>query len=144
MLGPLEGRRVLDLFAGSGALGIEAASRGAEAVVFADSDPRAVASIRANLDAVGIDAPVYRRDALDFLADLRRRDEPPFDLVFLDPPYSSADRVAGPLAERLPAVLSDDAMVVTESDKRNPIALPLPVVRERTYGDTRIALHRGT
>jgi 16S rRNA G966 N2-methylase RsmD len=61
--------------------------------------------------------------------------------VFCDPPYDSGPRIAGPLAERLPALLSDDARIVTESDKRNPIELPFPLLRERTYGDTRIAIH---
>jgi len=67
----------------------------------------------------------------------------PYDLVFCDPPYDSAVHLAGPLAERLPAVLSESARIVTESDKRSPLDLPFPLLRERTYGDTRIAVHRG-
>ena len=63
--------------------------------------------------------------------------------MFCDPPYDSAGRLAEPLAERLPAVLSENARIVTESDKRSPLQLPLPLLRERTYGDTRIAVHRG-
>jgi 16S rRNA (guanine966-N2)-methyltransferase len=139
ILGPLDGVRVLDLYAGSGALGIEALSRGAEAAVFVDSDPRAVAAIRRNLEAVGVDAPVHRRDALAYL---RGAGEAPFDLVFLDPPYSSASELAVPLSERLPAVLTKDARIVSESDKRNPLELGLPLLDERVYGDTRIAIHR--
>ena len=139
MLGPIEGCMALDLFAGSGALGIEAASRGAAAVTFVETDPRALAAIRANLASLELDATVVRRDALAFLAAAPRR----FDLVFVDPPYDSAPRLAGPLAERLPAALSRGALIVTESDKRQPLELPVPVVRERTYGDTRIAIHRG-
>jgi 16S rRNA G966 N2-methylase RsmD len=61
--------------------------------------------------------------------------------VHIDPPYDPAARIAGPLAERLPAVLADGARVVTESDKREPLELPLPLLRERIYGDTRIAVH---
>ena len=140
ILGPLDDARVLDLFAGSGALGIEALSRGAAAAVFVDSDARAVAAIRRNLDAVGAAAPVHRRDALAYLRDTA---ETPFDLVFLDPPYSSASQLAGPLSERLPAVLSESARIVSESDKRNPLELSLPLVDERAYGDIRIAIHRG-
>ena len=138
MLGPLDGARVLDLFAGSGALGIEALSRGAGEAVFVDSDARAIAAVRHNLAALGLAAPVYRRDALAFLA------EPvaPFDIALLDPPYDSAPRLGAPLSERLPPVLAPDAVIVTESDKRAPLELELPLVRERIYGETRIAVHR--
>jgi 16S rRNA (guanine966-N2)-methyltransferase len=139
MLGDLSGARVLDLFAGSGALGIEALSRGAESAVFVDSDARAIAAIRRNLETVGAEAEVRRQDALRFVSAW----EGTCDLVLIDPPYDLASRVAGPLAERLPAVLANDAVVVTESDKRNPLELPLPLERERTYGDIRIAIHRG-
>ena len=139
MLGPVDGLRVLDLFAGSGALGIEAASRGAAAVTFVESDRRALDAIAKNLAAVGLEATVTRRDALAYLGGRPG----PFDLVFIDPPYSSALRLAEPLAERLPTVISDQARIVTESDKRRPLDLALPLLRERTYGDTRIAIHRG-
>jgi 16S rRNA (guanine966-N2)-methyltransferase len=139
ILGPLDGERVLDLYAGSGALGIEALSRGASEAVFVDSDQRAVAAIRRNLEAIGVEAPVQRRDALAFLREARER---PYDLVFLDPPYSSASQLAGPLSERLPAVVTKDALIVSESDKRNPLELTLPLIDERVYGDTRIAIHR--
>ena len=64
-----------------------------------------------------------------------------FDLVFCDPPYDSAPRLAEALAERLAAVTPDDARIVTESDKRRPLELPFPLLRERSYGDTRIAIH---
>ena len=139
ILGPIGGLRVLDLFAGSGALGIEALSRGAASATFIDSAPAAVSAVRRNLAAIGADADVCRRDALGWLADAKG----PYDLVFADPPYDSAAGLAGPLAERLPAVLSDHARIVTESDKRAPLSLALPLVTERVYGDTRIAIHRG-
>jgi 16S rRNA (guanine966-N2)-methyltransferase len=138
MLGDVTGARVLDLYAGSGALGIEALSRGAASAVFVDRDPAAVATIRRNLDDLGIDgADVRRRDALAFLAGRGAS----FDLVFCDPPYDSASRLAGPLSAALPAVLHENARTVTESDKRTPLELTLPLLRERTYGDTRIAIH---
>src|SRR5436189_1519197 len=83
VLGDVEGLRVLDLFAGTGALGIEALSRGAADAAFVDTDTTAV---QRNLDAIGHDAAVHRRDAMRFLANADAR----YDLVFLDPPYSSA------------------------------------------------------
>ena len=137
MLGDVTGARVLDLYAGSGALGIEALSRGAESAVFVERDARAAAAIQANLDAIGAEGELSRQDALAFV----RRDGRSYDLVFCDPPYDSGPRIAGQLAERLPALLSTDARIVTESDKRNPLELPFPLLRERIYGDTRIAIH---
>ncbi|MBN1529875.1 MAG: 16S rRNA (guanine(966)-N(2))-methyltransferase RsmD [Thermoleophilaceae bacterium] len=138
MLADVSGARVLDLYAGSGALGIEALSRGAERAVFVERDAAAVAAIRRNLEAVGAGAAdVRRQDVLRFLASC----DEVFDLVFLDPPYDSAPRLAGPLSAALPAVLDEDALIVTESSKRTPLELTLPLARERTYGDTRIAIH---
>jgi 16S rRNA (guanine966-N2)-methyltransferase len=137
MLGDVDGARVLDLYAGSGALGIEALSRGAESAVFVEKDAKAVAAIERNLAAVGVDAPILRQPVERFLAAA----EGPYDLIFCDPPYDSASRLAGALAERLPVVTPPGARIVTESDKRNPLELPFPLVTERTYGDTRIAIH---
>jgi 16S rRNA (guanine966-N2)-methyltransferase len=137
MLGDVSGARVLDLYAGSGALGIEALSRGAHSAVFVERDPRAVAVIERNLVSLGLEERVVRQDAVRFL----RRAEGIFDLVFCDPPYDAASRLAGPLAEHLPARTAEGARIVTESDKRTPLELPLPLLTERTYGDTRIAIH---
>jgi 16S rRNA (guanine966-N2)-methyltransferase len=137
MLGDVSGARVLDLYAGSGALGIEALSRGADSAVFVERDARAVAAIERNLQSLGLEQEVLRQDAVRFL----RLGTGTFDLVFCDPPYDSASRLAGTLTERLPEVTSEDARIVTESDKRNPLELPFPLITERTYGDTRIAIH---
>ena len=137
MLGDVSGARVLDLYAGSGALGIEALSRGAASVVFVERDARAASAIRDNLRALELDQAVRRQDALRFLA----ANEGTFDLVFCDPPYDSVPRIAEPLAERLPALLTQGARIVTESDKRMPLELPFELLAERTYGDTRIAIH---
>ena len=139
MLGEVSGARVLDLYAGSGALGIEALSRGAVSATFVDRDPRAVAAIRRNLDAVGVEQEVRRLDALRYLAGA---EDASFDLVFVDPPYDSAGRLGNSLSERLPRILSEQARIVTESHKRTPLDLELPSVKERTYGDTRITVHR--
>jgi 16S rRNA (guanine966-N2)-methyltransferase len=142
ILGDISGLRVLDLFAGSGALGIEALSRGASEAVFVESDRRAADVIRANLRAVGAQsARVHAESALAYLA--RARAGPPYGIVFADPPYSSAPRLGDRLSELLPPLLTDDSLTVTESDKRAPLELALPLVDERTYGDTRIAIHRG-
>jgi 16S rRNA (guanine966-N2)-methyltransferase len=140
ILGPIDGRSVLDLFAGSGALGIEALSRGAQPVTFVESDRHAAQVIRGNLAALGEEADVVVRDALAWL-----RAAPAgtaYDLVLLDPPYDSAGRLAIPLSERLPHVLAEDALIVSESDKRTPLILDLPLADERLYGDTRVAIHR--
>ena len=141
ILGDVGGLRVLDLYAGSGALGIEALSRGAAEAVFVESGRRAAAAIAANLEAVG-DPPatIETRDALAFL---RRARGEAYDLVFADPPYSSATRLGERLSALLPGVLHQSSLTVTESDKRAPLELALPLVDERVYGDTRIAIHRG-
>jgi 16S rRNA (guanine966-N2)-methyltransferase len=135
VLGDVGGLRVLDLFAGTGALGIEALSRGAAEATFVDVDTTAV---ERNLAAVRIDARVHRRDALRFAAQAAD----PYDLVFLDPPYSSAPSLGARLTELLPAILSKNARIVTESDKRAPLDLEFPLEFERDYGDTRIRIHR--
>jgi 16S rRNA (guanine966-N2)-methyltransferase len=137
MLGEVAGATVLDLYAGSGALGIEALSRGAASAVFVERDAQAVAAIERNLEPLDVDASVERADAVRWLG----RAEGRFDLVFCDPPYDVASRLAGPLAERLPGLTAEDARIVTESDKRNPLELPFPLIVERSYGDTRIAIH---
>ncbi len=143
ILGPLGGERVLDLYAGSGALGIEALSRGAGAAVFVERDRRALAALRANLDALGIDAAVRGADVLAALRDARNRGET-YDLVLCDPPYRLAPELGGPLGEALVPVLAAGARVVTESDRRAPLDLDLDpsTVDERRYGDTLIRIHQ--
>lgn len=141
ILGRVEGLSVLDLYAGSGALGIEALSRGASEAVFVDSSRTAVSVIGENLTSLGADnGEVVQRDALAWL---RSAEERAFDLVFCDPPYDAAAEIAQKLAELLPRVAAPEALIVTESSKRNPLTLDLPLADERTYGDTRIAIHRG-
>ena len=136
----VEGARVLDLFAGSGALGIEALSRGASHAAFVDSSAAAVAAIRRNLSAVGADAEVRRQDALAYVRGASR-DARQYDLVFLDPPYRHAGALGRELSAALGPVLALDARVVTESDRRAPLELDLPLLGERRYGDTLIRIH---
>jgi 16S rRNA (guanine966-N2)-methyltransferase len=140
-LGPLDGTVVLDLFAGSGALGIEALSRGAAEATFVDSDPRAVRAVRDNVAALGIDAEVRRADARAFLVRAREQQRH-YDLVFLDPPYRSAARLGPGLSSVLPEVIAAGGRVVTESDRRAPLMLDLELIDERRYGDTLIRIHR--
>ena len=140
LAGSVEGARVLDLFAGSGALAIEALSRGASAAVLVDSSPSAVAAIHRNLEAVGVDAEVRRQDALIYL-ERARQDARLYDLVFLDPPYRHASALGKQLSAALGPVLASGARVVTESDRRAPLELDLDLLDERRYGDTLIRIH---
>ena len=134
-----DGARVLDLFAGSGALGLEALSRGADTVTFVDDNRAAIAAIKSNLDALQAVAQVRQTDALRFV-DAASSSGAQYDLVFLDPPYRHAERLARPLSEALPAVLAPGAVAVAESDRRAPLALDLPLHDERRYGDTLIRI----
>ena len=142
MLGPADELAVLDLFAGSGALGIEALSRGAASATFVDSDAPAVRAIRGNLERLGADeAHIVRSDALAFLRNAARRGEA-WDLVFCDPPYRLAARLGEPLSRMLKPVLAPGARVVCESSHRQPLELDLPLDRKRRYGDSQIAIYR--
>ncbi|HEV7363750.1 MAG TPA: 16S rRNA (guanine(966)-N(2))-methyltransferase RsmD [Solirubrobacteraceae bacterium] len=139
MLGPVADARVLDLFAGSGALGLEALSRGAREATFVDSSAAAVRAVRANLEALDAAAEVRRADARAFLRNARAAGRQ-YDLVFLDPPYQRAGALAEALVEDLAAVLAPRARVVAESDRRSPLELPLPLQVDRRYGDTVIRI----
>ena len=142
ILGPdaVEGARVLDLFAGSGALAIEALSRGASHAVLVDSSGAAVAAIRRNLSTVGAEAEVRRQDALAYLS-TASRDARQYDLVFLDPPYRHASALGRELSTALGPVLAPEARVVAETDRRAPLELDLALIDERRYGDTLIRIH---
>jgi len=143
ILGDLTGVRVLDLFAGSGALGIEALSRGAASASFVENGTGALRALRTNLDALELQAPVAEVAARDALAFLRDAAAGPhaYDLVLLDPPYRRAPSLGGALSRALPHVLAPGARVVSESDRRNPLEVKLPLCDERQYGDTLIRIH---
>ena len=141
ILGTVEGDRVLDLYAGSGALGIEALSRGAREAVFVDQSRPATRAIERTLAELGLAAEVHRTDALAHLR--RAAGGPGFDLLFLDPPYDQSVGPGGELASLISAVLQPNALIVTESHTRRPLELPFELRTERTYGQTRIAIHRG-
>jgi 16S rRNA (guanine966-N2)-methyltransferase len=142
-LGPIDGARVLDLFAGSGALAIEALSRGAASALLVERDPRAVAVIRANLAALGLGQPeavVHSGAARAALRSASARGDT-YDLIFLDPPYRSAPELGRELSAALEPLLHGGGRVVSESDRRAPLELALPLVHERRYGDTLIRIH---
>jgi 16S rRNA (guanine966-N2)-methyltransferase len=147
-LGALDGQRVLDLFAGSGALGLEARSRGAEHVTLVDSAPAAIKAIGANVAALGASpghAEVRRQDARAFLRSARAAGRQ-YDLVLLDPPYRLAAELGRELSPLIAAVLAPGGRVVSESDRRAPLELDpdLPLTDERRYGDTLIRFHERT
>jgi 16S rRNA (guanine966-N2)-methyltransferase len=144
LIGPVDGADVLDLFAGTGALGLEALSRGAASAVFVDSDRTAAETIVRNLDKLGLEgARVYREDATRRLATdaaAGRR----YDLVLVDPPYRMLSRFLPMLVTHLPSVVSADGLVVLESDAKEEPELPLRLRTSRTYGSTRVSLFDGT
>jgi 16S rRNA (guanine966-N2)-methyltransferase len=138
LIGPVDGAAVLDLFAGSGALGLEALSRGAARCTFVDRDRAACRSIDANLDRLRLTgARVLCQDVLRFLP-LERG---PYDLVLLDPPYELVESLAMPLATHLPRLLAADGLAVYEtSSRQEPELPPLAVRTTRRYGNVRLTL----
>ncbi len=140
ILGDVADLTVLDLFAGSGALAIEALSRGAAHATLVDSAPPAIAAIRRNLEALGISGEVVRQPAARFLQ-AASRDARQYDLVFLDPPYRHASTLGRELSSALMPILAAAARVVAESDRRSPLELELPLLDERRYGDTLIQIY---
>jgi 16S rRNA (guanine966-N2)-methyltransferase len=144
MLGDVEGARVLDLYAGTGALGIEALSRGARRAVFVESDRAAIEALQSNLATLGLageEAQLRRERADDALRRARKRKET-YDLILIDPPYGQALQLGSRLPAALEGVLAPRARVVLERDRRTPLDLGLELEKERRYGDTTIAIHR--
>ena len=140
ILGPLEDARVLDLFAGSGALGLEALSRGARSCLFVERDRQAARVIQSNLEKLRLTgAVVVARDVGAALREERDRDRR-YDLVLADPPYEDWVGHERALADLLPSVLADDALVVVETSERVEPVLPLDLVTSRRYGSARITV----
>ncbi len=143
-------RPMLDLFAGSGAAGIEALSRGAPAAVLVEKDGRAAAVIRRNLERTDLaaDARVVRRDVLAFLSAVSSVPEVPFGCVLLDPPYpQSADLLAAltRLGERDSGWLDAAAVVVAKHFWKDPPPERCGVLvrfRERRFGETALSVYR--
>ncbi len=139
LIGPVDGMAVLDLFAGSGAMGLEALSRGAASVTFVESDRTAVRAIDRNLEKLGFDARVYPEDVGRRLA-VEEAGGRRYDLVLIDPPYRMLTGFLSMLAERLPGVVVPGGLVVVESESREEPELPLPLRTSRRYGSVRITL----
>ena len=135
----LEGRRILDLFGGSGQLGIEALSRGAREAVFTDSDKRSIQLIRENLKRCGLEGKVLQTDALAYLA----RGEK-FDVIFIDPPYDAG--LYSEVLERINAVdnLTEGGIIVCEARAGTDLpemSAPYYKQRERRYGNVKIGIY---
>jgi 16S rRNA (guanine966-N2)-methyltransferase len=136
LIGPVDGAAVLDLFAGSGAMGLEALSRGAASATFVESDRDACRTIDRNLEKLRLTgATVLRREVLQTLATERRT----YDLILCDPPYGFDEDAR--LAPYVARALADDGLLVYEtSSRREPILDGLAVRTSRTYGSARLTL----
>lgn len=134
----IEGRRVLDLFAGTGQMGIEALSRGAASVVFVDQSREAVAIVKENLKTCGMEANVFQQDALSFLRHCGQ-----FDVIFVDPPYDS--ELYEPVLKiiNLVDILPDGGIIVCEARRENMLpemTEPYFKRKEYNYGKVKICI----
>ena len=140
LVGPVEGATVLDVFAGSGAMGLEALSRGASRCVFVEREREACRVIERNLEKLRLTgAIVLCQDAQRALRDERARQHT-YDLVLVDAPYEDWDRHVPWLGDHLPALLADDGLAVVETSSRTEAELPLDLVTTRRYGSARITV----
>jgi len=140
VVGPVEGAAVLDLFAGSGALGLEALSRGATSCVFVERDRHAVRVIQANLEKLPLTGTiVVNCDVAQALREERARRRR-HDLVLADPPYGEWVSHEAYLAELVPDVLEESGVAVFETSAEVEPALPLDLVTSRRYGSARITV----
>jgi 16S rRNA (guanine966-N2)-methyltransferase len=140
IVGSVEGAAALDLFAGSGAMGLEALSRGAASCVFVERDREAARVIQANLEKLRLTgATVVARDAASALREERARTRQ-YDLVLVDPPYDEWEMHAQLLTTELPGILAEGALVVVETADRVAPELPLALVTTRRYGSARITV----
>ncbi len=139
----IEGRTVLDLFAGSGQLGIEALSRGAEKAVFVDLNRRAVNVVNENLEHCRLKekASVFNGDSLSYLKTAREK----FDIIFIDPPYKKG--LAEKALSLAPQVMNDGGIIVCETDRNEEMPEFSGKFREakrETYSKTQIVIYRYT
>ena len=140
LIGPVDGATVLDLFAGSGAMGLEALSRGAARATFVEQDAKTAAVIEANLEKLRLTgARIVRDDAVRALATEASAGRK-YDLVLVDPPYDRYDELQPTLARYLPHVLDAGGLVVVETSARTEPELPLELRTSRKYGSARVSL----
>ena len=140
LIGPIEEAKVLDVFAGSGAMGLEALSRGASRCVFVERDREASRVIERNLEHLRLTgAVVICRDAVLALREERARGHL-YDPVLVDAPYEEWERYAEPMAELIPGLLEDGGLAVVETSARVEPELPLDLVTTRRYGSARITV----
>jgi 16S rRNA (guanine966-N2)-methyltransferase len=140
LAGPVDGANVLDLFAGSGAMGLEALSRGAERATFVEADPRAAAAIQKNLDKLRLTgARIVRAEARRALV-AETAAGAKYDLVLVDPPYADYEELQPTLARYLPTLLAEDGLVLIETSERVQPELPLALLKSRRYGSTRVSV----
>jgi 16S rRNA (guanine966-N2)-methyltransferase len=142
LLGPgaAEGAKVLDLFAGSGAMGLEALSRGAARATFVESDRDACRTINRNLDKLGLEgATVLCQDALTALRADARGDRR-YDLVLVDPPYRRFSSLQNALIQYLPQILEPGGQLLVETAANDEPELPLAKRTSRRYGSARLTL----
>ena len=137
LIGPVDGASVLDLFAGSGALGIEALSRGAERATFVERDRAACRTIAANLERLRLTgARIECADAVAWLSGATRQ----YDLVLADPPYEDFVFLNHELGPALARVLAPGGLLVLETAARDEPELPLHIRTSRRYGSARLTL----
>jgi 16S rRNA (guanine966-N2)-methyltransferase len=135
----VEDARVLDLYAGSGAMGLEALSRGAASVVFIEADADAARTIESNLDKLRLTGATVVRQSATVALTQEAAGGRKYDLVLADPPYSMTDYEQ--LARYLPTVLAEDGLIVLESAAKVEPELPALAVRTtRKYGSTRVTV----
>jgi 16S rRNA (guanine966-N2)-methyltransferase len=140
IVGPVEDARVLDLFAGSGAMGLEALSRGARRCVFVERERDACRVIERNLEKLRLTgAVVLCRDVLAVLREEGTRRHR-YDLVLVDAPYDEWERYEAPLGELVVDLLEESGMAVVETAARVEPRLPLDLVTTRRYGSARITV----
>jgi 16S rRNA (guanine966-N2)-methyltransferase len=140
LIGPVDGASVLDVYAGSGAMGLEALSRGAVRAVFVESDRDAVRAIERNLAKLRLGGTVLARDVVTALAAEGAAGRK-YDLVLIDPPYDEYMHIQEQLARYVPSILGEHALVVVETAARLEPELPLAYRTSRKYGRTRVTIY---
>lgn len=139
--GAVDGADVLDLFAGSGSIGLEALSRGAERAVFVERSRPALEVLRSNIERVGLGGEVHRADVATYLAGA----EEPFDLVFVDPPYGMATAEVEEILAAIERWTVAGAIVVLHRRRGDPdpsVSMNLVLEDERSYGGSHVIRYR--